>query len=57
VPCAAKHLTRLEQAYSATSCWATAATASASFDAAHAVAKADAAKAACLNQHRVYRQL
>jgi len=48
---AAKRLTRrLERVYSAASRWATAATASASSDAADAVAKADAAKAAWLNQ-------
>ena len=55
---AAKRLTRrLERVYSAASRWATAATASASSDAADAVAKADAAKAAWLNQRRVHRQL
>jgi len=55
---AAKRLThRLERAYSAARRRATAATASASSDAADAVAKTDAAKAAWLHQHRVHRQL
>ena len=55
---AAKRATRrLERTYSAASRRTTATTASASSDAGDAVAKADAAKAAWLNQRRVYRQL
>ena len=53
----AKRLTRLERAYSVASRRATAATTSASSDATDAVAKADAAKEAWLNQRRAYRQL